>query len=139
LDEHHHPHFIFVVDENDDDSLILYHDLEEYSMEKGLHVFASEKDLIDFCQRLQQRNHPCLILIDGFIKHETIGRVVSTIKSVPDLRSVPILIMIGAKYEKEYFRPFFLDVSGYVVKPINIRLLNRYLRLHCLMDSNNYR
>ncbi len=129
MGEPSNPKLIYVVDVNDDDRLLLEYDCENYGIDNCLRFFPGVDNLIQYYNTLGDRHPPGIILLDGFMKEEPIGNAISILKSVPDFQAVPIVLMIGSKYEKEYFKPYNLNISGYVVKPINVRILVRFLKM----------
>lgn len=128
MDEQSKSNVIYIIDENDDDRLIMSYDFEVLQSGASLHFFPDIDALIDYCSTSCKADPPNLILLDGFMKKDDLNEVVSIIKSIPDFQAVPVVVMIDSKQEKAYLRSFHLDVSGYVIKPINIHILDRFLK-----------
>jgi CheY-like chemotaxis protein len=58
-----------------------------------------------------------------------IQHAVALIQSVEGLRTVPLVVMVSSKGEKEQLRTYNLNVSGYIRKPVNGQILKRFLKI----------
>lgn len=117
---------IFIVEDDEDDKLILSQELKDSGLEKESHIFSSIHELLDSSD---PSITPSVILLDAFSREIDIREAIDLIKSDEKLSAVPILVMIGGKTEKGYFRSYQLDVTGYIAKPVNVQVLKRFLKL----------
>jgi hypothetical protein len=46
-----------------------------------------------------------------------------------ELRTIPLVLMLVSPWEKEFLRPYNLNVSGYIKKPVNVQILKRFLKI----------
>jgi DNA-binding response OmpR family regulator len=120
-------HKLFIVEDDEDDKLLLSLTLQEYGMLELTRFFSSIQDLINSYKASEHFSGPSLILLDVFIEGEKVKKAITKIRNVKDLSQVPIVVMLGAEIEKGYLKEKGLDVDGYMAKPLDIKLLFRYI------------
>lgn len=113
---------IFIVEDDEDDRLLLSHELEKYGLENISHYFSSVDELVGACQ---QYPIPSLILINAFMNGMDIENAIALIRSEKRLSPASIALMVAAKLEKDYLRSSHLNVIGYITKPVNGKILKR--------------
>jgi CheY-like chemotaxis protein len=116
---------ILIVEDDEDDIFLLTHALGEVGLINSSHFFPNVKDLVDYCE-----DHCCpsLILLNAFSPGKNIREAIAALKGNQNLVSVPIVLMLGANSEKEYLRSFHLEVYGYIVKPLDAKVLKRVIK-----------
>ena len=127
MDEQSSPFVIFIVEDDDEEKLLLTYELQAGGLAKGAHFFSDTYELINYFYSREQNSPLSLILLNGFMQKNNIRDAVANIKSVQELRTVPLVVMVYSQDEKEHIRSYDLDVSGYVIKPINAQILKRFL------------
>jgi CheY-like chemotaxis protein len=113
MDRQSNPILIYVVEDDEEDKYILSSELKVYGQEFEVHFFPDVKHLINVFNT-KSSSLPSLILIPAFHKAIDIEQAVAIFKYMPVLNTIPIVVMLGAQGEKEYFRLSGLDVSGFV-------------------------
>jgi PleD family two-component response regulator len=99
--------------------------LGEVGLENSSHFFPNVKDLVDYCE---PDCSPSLILLNAFSPGTNIREAIAALKGNQNFASVPIVLMLGANSEKEYLRAFHLEVYGYIVKPLDAKVLKRVIK-----------
>ena len=66
---------------------------------------------------------PGMILLDLNMPRKDGREAIKEIKSSPDLRRIPIVVLTTSKAEEDIVRTYDLGVSGYVAKPVKFESL----------------
>ncbi len=123
MDEQTKPCVLFIVEDDEDDILLLSNELQANGLEKDAHFFSSINELIDFYNTRVQNSLPALILLSAFIEFPDVRDAVALIQRTNGLQTVPLVLMIDSRVEKDYFLSYHLNVSGYIVKPVSTQVL----------------
>jgi CheY-like chemotaxis protein len=129
MDEQRNPWVICIVEEDDDDRVLLAEALKTNGLEKGVQFLADIHELIDFCNTRAQYSIPALILLNAFMRMMNIRHAIALIRSVEELRMVPLVVMLGSPAEQEYLQSFDLKVVGYAIKPVNAQIIKQFLEI----------
>lgn len=112
---------ILMADDDPDDRLLTKDALEESHL---LNEFETVEDGEELMEYLHQRGkyadkpRPGLILLDLNMPRKDGREALREIKSDPDLRRIPVVVMTTSKAEEDILRSYDLGVNSFVVKPI---------------------
>lgn len=113
---------ILLVEDNPADVRLTREMLKEARIANHLTVAGTGAEALEHLQqgRGKGQPRPDLILLDlnlpGMSGQDVLGRV----KSDPDLRRVPIVILTSSQAEQDVLRSYDLHANAYVVKPVDL-------------------
>lgn len=119
---------IMMADDDPDDRLLLKEALEENRLGNIIDFAVDGQDLMDYLKREgTYANYktplPGLILLDLNMPRKSGREALQEIKSDPDLRRIPVVIMTTSEAEEDILRSYDLGVNSFVVKPITFERL----------------
>jgi len=115
---------ILMAEDDPDDRLLSAEALQEAHLANGLYFVEDGEELLDYLfQRNKYSNpddapRPGLILLDLNMPHKHGREALREIKSTPELRAIPIVVLTTSKAEEDILRSYDLGVSGYITKPV---------------------
>lgn len=135
---------IWLIDDDDGHALLV----EESFQEAGLrNPFARARDGVEGWQWLTEaaeggRRRPGLILLDVSMPGMDGFEVLERIKSNPQLRKIPVIMLTSTDHPREIERCYGLGVNAYVVKPVDfeqlaqkVKTLGLFLQIIEVTDS----
>ena len=114
---------ILLVEDNPGDARLAVEALKESKLHNTLHHVRDGVEAMDF---LYQRGAyagmplPDLILLDLNLPRKDGREVLEEVKSHPELRMVPVVILSTSQAERDMLRSYDLHANAYVVKPIDL-------------------
>jgi two-component system, response regulator len=133
------PITILVAEDDEDDRLLMEEALEENRLANDLHFVEDGEELMDY---LYHRNkysdpdnspRPSLILLDLNMPRKDGREALRDIKTDPELRQIPIVVLTTSKAEEDILRTYDLGVSSFITKPVTfdsmveiMKMLGRY-------------
>lgn len=133
------PFPILVADDDADDRLLAKEALDEISLGKNLHFVEDGEDLMNFLRRKGKYAgsdtypRPSLILLDLNMPRKDGREALKEIKSDPDLRQIPVIVLTTSKAQTEIYRSYELGANSFITKPeifqelvVVMRCLGRY-------------
>lgn len=116
---------ILFVEDSVDDAILTIRALKKSGfVNKLLHVKdgAEALDFI-FCKGLyasrKSKEYPKLILLDLKMPKVNGMEVLEKIKSDPDLKSIPVVILTSSKEDPDIKKCYALGANSYIVKPVD--------------------
>jgi CheY-like chemotaxis protein len=123
------PITILIADDDADDRLLAKEALHESRLANDLRFVEDGEQLLDYLRRRGQYAHrqdsprPGLILLDLNMPKKDGREALKEIKSDPDLRQIPIVVLTTSKAEEDIFRSYDLGVSSFITKPVTFESL----------------
>ena len=118
-------HLVLLLADDDDEDLMLTCDaLAESRLPNEVFCVTDGEDLMDY---LRQRGkytppaiapRPGLILLDLNMPKMDGREALREIKSDPDLRGIPVVILTTSKADEDIFRSYDTGASSYISKPV---------------------
>lgn len=118
------PITILVAEDDPDDRLLIQDALNEALIVNDLHFVEDGELLLNYLQHRGKYSdphaapRPGLILLDLNMPRKDGREALKEIKTDPDLRLIPVVILTTSKAEEDILRSYDLGVSGYVTKPV---------------------
>lgn len=115
---------ILMADDDPDDRLLAQTAFDEISVTGYLHCVEDGEELLDYLHhRGRYANsvtapRPDLILLDLNMPRKGGNEVIFEIKSDPELRRIPIVVLTTSRAEEDVIRSYDLGVSSFIVKPL---------------------
>jgi chemotaxis family two-component system response regulator Rcp1 len=120
---------LLLVEDNPGDVRLTQEALKSGQVPVHLSVARDGVEALDFLRRKARfRNapKPDLILLDLNLPRKNGREVLSEIKSDPELRRIPVLIMTTSRAEQDVNRAYSLNANCYITKPMD---LDEFLRI----------
>jgi len=130
---------ILMADDDAEDREFASEALEEARIANPLHFVEDGEQLLDYLNRqgdfaeLEGQPLPGLILLDLNMPRMDGREALAQIKSSPELRRIPVVILTTSKAEEDVLRTYDLGVNSYITKPVDfdglvdlMRALGRY-------------
>ncbi|MGD9155498.1 MAG: response regulator [Bacillota bacterium] len=120
---------ILIADDDPDDRLLIKEAFEESNWTKPLHFVEDGVELLDYLFRrgkyadLVEEPLPDLILLDLNMPRKNGIEALETIKSDPELKTIPIIVFTTSKAEEDILRSYNLGVNSFITKPVSFDLL----------------
>jgi CheY-like chemotaxis protein len=115
---------ILLADDDEDDRLMTRDALRDARLHNDLRFVIDGVDLMDYLQRRgrhadpESSPRPGLILLDLNMPRMDGREALERIKSDPNLRSIPVIILTTSKAEEDIIRTYDLGVNSFITKPV---------------------
>lgn len=119
------PITILMADDDPDDQMLTKDAFEECRLSNDLRFVNDGEKLMDYlCRRGDFENpeespRPGLILLDLNMPRKDGREALGEIKSDPDLRRIPIVVLTTSKAEEDILKSYDLGVNSFIVKPVS--------------------
>jgi CheY-like chemotaxis protein len=130
------PVMIMLADDDPDDRFLVKEAFEESNLLNPLLTVEDGEQLMDYLHRkagYENAQRPSLILLDLNMPRKSGFEALKEIKTSPELRSIPVVILTTSKAEEDIIRSYDLGVNSFIVKPVTfeslvekVKELNRY-------------
>ncbi len=116
---------ILMADDDEDDRLISEEAMQEARLANDMRFVKDGEELMDYlCRRdayadPQLSPRPDLILLDLNMPRKDGREALKEIKSDPDLRKIPVVVMTTSKAEEDIYRTYDLGVNSFISKPVS--------------------
>jgi len=130
---------ILLAEDDPDDRQLTEDALAECRLANDIHFVEDGEQLLDYLLRRGQYTSmakdplPGLILLDLNMPRKDGREALKEIKTHPDLRRIPIIVLTTSKAEEDILRTYDLGVNSYITKPVTfaslveiIKVLGRY-------------
>ncbi len=130
---------ILVADDDLEDRMLIEDAFEESRLANPLEFVEDGEELLDYLHRRNGYSDPSasprpgLILLDLNMPRKDGREALKEIKSDPDLRRIPIVVMTTSKAEEDILRTYDLGVNSFITKPVTfeglvdvVKMLGRY-------------
>jgi len=118
------PITILLADDDADDRLLTRDALQESRIRNVLETVVDGEELMDYLLHRGQysgegaRPQPSLILLDLNMPRKDGREALKEIKSNPELRNIPIVVLTTSKAEEDILRTYDLGVNAFIIKPV---------------------
>ncbi len=116
---------ILFVEDNSDDALLTIRALVKSGFTNKLHHVIDGAAALDFmyCNGIYAsrdiKANPKLILLDLKMPKVTGMQVLEKVKSDPDFKSIPVVILTSSKEDPDIEKCYALGANSYIVKPVD--------------------
>jgi CheY-like chemotaxis protein len=127
---------ILLVEDNDDDVLITRRAFSKGHVGNPLVVVRDGDEALDYVfrrGRFVDAPRPGLILLDLNLPRVDGFTVLKTIKSDPDVRSIPVIVLTTSKRDEDVLRSYACHANTYIEKPVEF---DRFV--HVVQNFNLY-
>ena len=122
------PITILMADDDDDDRRLTKEALLEGRLVNDLRFVENGEELLDYLRRQgkyagNEVPRPGLILLDLNMPRKDGRTVLKEIKSDPELRQIPVVVLTTSKADEDVFKSYDMGVNSYIVKPVTFEAL----------------
>ena len=120
---------ILIADDDEEDRMLVQDAMEESKLLNPLHFVVDGQEVMDYLNHVGKfadtERHPLpgLILLDLNMPKKDGREVLKEIKSNPNLRCIPIVVLTTSKAEEDILRTYNLGVNSYITKPVTFDAL----------------
>lgn len=128
------PIIILMADDDADDRMLTRDALEESRVLNELRFVEDGEELMEYLTRkgkysnAEDSPRPGLILLDLNMPKKDGREALKEIKSDPNLRRIPVVIMTTSKAEEDIFRSYDFGASSFITKPVTFDRLVELMR-----------
>lgn len=127
------PITILMAEDDADDRLLARDAMEESRLGNRFHVVEDGQELMDYLNRAGKyatadAPRPGLILLDLNMPRKDGRQALREIKSNPDLRRIPVVILTTSKTEEDILRAYDLGANSFITKPVTFDRLVEIVR-----------
>lgn len=113
---------ILLVEPNPGDSRLFTESFADASIASDVHTVADGDAALDFVH--QRADHtesprPDIVLLDFQLPTVSGEDVLSELKSEPELRSIPVIVLTSSDSEEDIARSYDLHANAYLQKPVD--------------------
>ncbi|HEX5241995.1 MAG TPA: response regulator [Tepidisphaeraceae bacterium] len=117
------PVTILLADDDSDDRMLARDALAESRLANDLRFVQDGEELMDYLYRRNkyandEAPRPGLILLDLNMPRKDGREALREIKSDPNLRHIPIVVLTTSKAEEDIYRTYDLGVNSFITKPV---------------------
>ena len=133
----HSPVEILLVEDNPNDVELALHALKKNNLTNRIEVVRDGEEALDFIfGNGIDSNHPKVILLDLKLPKVDGLEVLKRLKSDPQTRSIPVVMLTSSAEERDIVKSYQLGVNNYIVKPLDFEQFTeavRHLGLYWLL------
>ncbi len=118
------PITILMADDDEDDIMFAHKALTECRLANDFHAVRNGEELLDYLyrrgqyQKLTDSPRPGLILLDLNMPLMDGREALKEIKSDPNLRSIPIVVLTTSSAEEDIYKTYNLGANSFITKPV---------------------
>jgi chemotaxis family two-component system response regulator Rcp1 len=115
---------ILLVEDNPGDVRLMREALRDGKLLNQLSTVADGQQAVAYLHRqgnYAQVSRPDLILLDLNLPRKDGREVLAEIKSDPDLRSIPVVVVTSSQAEEDILRSYNTHANCYVTKPVDLQ------------------
>ena len=114
---------ILMADDDADDRMLAEDAMKESRLGNSFRCVEDGQELMDYLMRrgkyaTQDAPRPGLILLDLNMPKKDGRQALQEIKSDPDLRRIPVVILTTSKTEEDVLRSYDLGANSFISKPV---------------------
>jgi CheY-like chemotaxis protein len=113
---------VLLVEDDPGDVLMTQEAFEEHKVRNNLAVVNDGTEAIAYLRREGQYadvTRPDLVLLDLNLPRRDGREVLAEIKSDPDLRQIPVVVLTTSQADEDIVRSYQLHANAYVTKPVD--------------------
>jgi len=133
------PITILLAEDDPDDRMLARDAFAESRIRNNLEMVEDGEELMDYLKHEGKysgenaRPRPSLILLDLNMPRKDGREALKEIKSSPELRNIPVVVLTTSKADEDIFRTYDLGVNSFIIKPVTfdgmvdvVRMLGKY-------------
>ncbi len=113
---------ILLVEDSPSDTELTVEALKEAKIQNHLSIVEDGVDAMDFLRRRGRfagAPRPDFIMLDLNLPRKDGREVLAEMKSDPDLKAIPVVVLTTSSAEQDVHRAYQLDANCYITKPVD--------------------
>lgn len=122
---------ILLVEDNPGDARLTIEAMREAKMRNRMHVVEDGVEAMEFLRRqgrFSDAPRPNLVLLDLNMPRMDGREVLAEMKSDPDLKRIPVVVLTTSQAEEDVVRAYDLHANCYVTKPVDFEQFMKVVR-----------
>ena len=114
---------ILLVEDNPGDARLTIEAMREAKVRNRLHVVEDGVEAMEYLRRQGRfidALRPDLILLDLNLPRKDGSEVLAEVKSDPDLKRIPVVVLTTSRNEEDVLRAYDLHANCFITKPIDL-------------------
>jgi CheY-like chemotaxis protein len=126
---------ILMADDDEDDCMLAHEALLESRLTNVLHFVKDGEELMDYLYHRGKYTpestspRPGLILLDLNMPKKDGREALTEIKSDPNLRQIPVVVLTTSKTEEDIYRIYDLGANSFITKPVTFSSLVEVMKI----------
>ena len=118
------PVVFLMADDDPDDRLLIKEAFQESLISNSIYFVEDGVELMDYLRKEDKFAHPAtaptpdLILLDLNMPRKDGREALAEIKSDPQLRYIPVVVLTTSKAEEDIMRSYDIGAASYITKPV---------------------
>jgi CheY-like chemotaxis protein len=109
---------VLLVEDDPGDVVLIEEAFEHNKVRNNLKIVGDGVEAMEYL-RSEGAVRPDLVLLDLNLPRKDGREVLAEIKSDPELRSIPVVVLTTSKAEEDILRSYDLHANAYVTKPVD--------------------
>jgi CheY-like chemotaxis protein len=127
------PITILMADDDADDRMLTRDAMQESRLGNCIRFVEDGQELMDYLKRTdkyatEDAPRPGLILLDLNMPRKDGRQALQEIKSDPELRRIPVVVLTTSKTEEDILRTYDLGANSFITKPVTFERLVEIIR-----------
>jgi CheY-like chemotaxis protein len=113
---------VLLVEDDPGDVLLIREAFDFNKVHNNLNVVSDGEQALDYLRGTgdyTDRIRPDLVLLDLNLPRKDGREVLAEVKSDPDLRTIPIVVLTTSEAEEDVLKSYQLHANAYVTKPVD--------------------
>jgi CheY-like chemotaxis protein len=113
---------VLLVEDDPGDVLLIREAFDFNKVHNNLNVVSDGEQALDYLRGAgdyADRTRPDLVLLDLNLPRKDGREVLAEVKSDPDLRTIPIVVLTTSEAEEDVLKSYQLHANAYVTKPVD--------------------
>ena len=134
--QHGEPITILLAEDDEDDCEVVSGALLDARLVNDLRIVGDGQELMDYLRRQGAYSDPAIdaprpgvILLDLNMPRKDGREALTEIKSDPDLRKIPVIVLTTSQDEADVVRSYDLGVNSFITKPVSFHGLVEALEI----------
>jgi CheY-like chemotaxis protein len=122
---------VLLVEDDPGDVMMTREAFQDYKVQNQLHVVSDGAEAMAFLREVGDyagRPRPDLVLLDLNLPRMDGRQVLESIKSDPELASIPVVVLTTSENEDDVLRSYSLHANAYVTKPVDFQRFIEVIR-----------
>jgi chemotaxis family two-component system response regulator Rcp1 len=113
---------ILLIEDSPSDVRLVREALKENSMSVEMTVARDGVEAMNYLREAARgaANRPDLVLLDLNLPGKTGGEVLAEVKSSPDLRQIPVVVLTSSRSDEDVQQAYSLNANCYITKPADL-------------------
>ncbi len=115
------PPIVAIVDDDPDNHLVLKNAFEECRQDLRIKIFVSAEDLLNHLEQIRKESERSIIdlaLVSLYLPGKTALRLVKQLKSDPDLKRIPLIVLSDQPSDPDIRECYDLGVNTVITRPV---------------------